>query len=249
MCLDILFRSCTRVASAHAGMRPCQASKRQVTLCCLKSLLDSCDDRVTVHVFDDHSVGEDVAAMRSLLAKHDARHTLTSLMQHGNGASLEAVFSYARDQQLPLVYFCEDDYLHLPEAIPMMLDFYERFNGDCIIHPTDYIDRYVRDKPYPSFIFLGADRHWRTIKHTTGTFMMSGAHIKKYWKNLQRFADWNKEGDAGGEDKTINRIYQKEVCVSPMPSLAAHFSPEPAMPHFVDWEMLFNSINNELRLV
>jgi hypothetical protein len=245
MRMDIIFRSCTRVTSLHPGERPCQATKSEVTLSCLYSLICSADAQTVIHVLDDHSFPEDVEKMRAMLARHDSVSQFIPLGVTGNGLSMEASFRYAREQGFELIYFCEDDYLHCPLAIPTMKRIYADLDGKCIIHPTDYIDRYLRDKPYLSLIYLGCDRHWRTIKHTTGTFMVSRNILLKYWKYYQAFADHNKGGEAGGEDVTINKIYQKELCLSPMPSLAAHFSPLPEMPRFVDWERLFLQYNKE----
>lgn len=245
MILDIIFRSCTRVNSEHGGTRPLRATKSQVTLVCLKSLLESCRRIGRVHVLDDYSHKEDVEKIQRLLKQYSEEHIFKAIDVGNNGASMEESFNYARENKFDLIYFCEDDYLHLPQAISSMINFYQNFGKECIIHPTDYVDRYLRDKPYPSLVYLGGDRHWRTILHTTCTFMINRRILEKYWNVYLKLAQINK-GEAGGEDKTINKIYKKEICVSPIPSLAAHFSPEPEMPHFVDWEGLFNEIKQGL---
>ncbi len=237
--LNIIFRCCIPVHSVRGGNRPFDATKREVVLCCLESLLHSITDDCTIHILDDHSEKSDVEKMKGMLLKNSKRHQFIALKDTGNGESLDACFQLARDKDFELTYFCEDDYLHSPEAITSMLTFYRGFHQDCIIHPTDYIDRYLRDKPYDSLIYLGSDRHWRTIKHTTGTFMISQRVLKKYWKLYMAFAQSNKKVSGGHEDETINKIYQKEICLSPIPSLAAHFSPFPEMPHFVDWKSLY----------
>jgi hypothetical protein len=202
-----------------------------------------------VHILDDHSEDRDVKKMTAMLQKHSSRHKFIPLSTTGNGQSMEANFKYAKENNFELIYFCEDDYLHIPQAIPVMLSFYNTYlkenNRDCIIHPSDYIDRYTRDKPYPSLIFLGEDRHWRTIRHTTGTFMISRRVLVSYWKTYLTFADYNKR-KKGGEKKTVNKIYRREVCVSPIPSLTAHVSPNPPLPPYVDWETLFNHIKSEI---
>jgi len=244
--LHILFRSCTRI-SINAAARPCNATKRETVMCSLQSLLDSITPACTVHILDDHSPVEDVFFMKAMLAKSGERHKFITIQQTGNGNSLEANYRYAKDHKFKLMYFCEDDYLHLPEAIPSMLKFYEEFSHDCIIHPTDYTDRYIRDDPYPSLLFLGKDRHWRTIRHTTGTLLLSQRILQIYWDLYIGFAEYNKKTN-GGEDLTINRIYESELCVSPIPSLAAHFNYAPPMPPFQDWEKLFIQISHKIKL-
>jgi len=244
--LDIIFRSCVRVEAVYGQGRPGGATKRETTLTCLRSLLDSISGRCTVHVLDDHSDSRDVDQMKSMLQENSDRHKFVSLEESGNGESLEACLQYAKENNFKMIYFCEDDYLHLPIAVPRIVEFYEDCPYDCVIHPTDYTDRYTRDKPYPSFIFLGKDRHWRTIKHTTGTFMVTQRILYQHWKTFLAFAKYNKQSRGGGEDETINRIFAKEMGVSPIPSLAAHYSLFPDMPPFQDWEGLFEKIKTKV---
>lgn len=209
-------------------------------MCTIQSFLDAMTPRCRLHVLDDHSSDDDVAMIRRILAKAPGRAEFVPLDVTGNGASLEACFHYARKKKFDLIYFCEDDYWHLPGALVRMLEFHDHFGYDCIIHPTDYTDRYTRP-PYESLIFLGKDRHWRTIRHTTGTFMVSRRILEAHWGQYMKFSAYNKKG-YGGEDDSINKIYKKEICVSPIPSLAAHISPEPALPPYVDWAALHQSL-------
>jgi hypothetical protein len=241
--LNIIFRSCSKVHATHGGDRPCGASKRQVIFCCLKSLLDSIGDGDSiVHILDDHSDEDDVKMMKDLLSAHGPNHKFVPLDVTGNGNSMEACFRYAKDNAFELTYFVEDDYLHLPIAIKAMLDFYWSNPGDRIIHPTDYMDRYTRtNEPYLYDIFLSGYRHWRTIRHTTVTFMISDRVLDIYWDNYMALAEGYRTGK-GSEDDSINLIYEEETCVSPIPSLAAHFSPSPAMPPFINWRKFFRRL-------
>lgn len=246
--LHILFRSCIPIHSIRSGNRPFNATKRNVVLCCLQSLLNSVTNICTIHILDDHSQQEDLESMTSMLNLNSNRHQLISIPTKGNGLSLETTFNYAKENAFPFIYFCEDDYLHLPHSIEHMINFYNHFTKDCIIHPTDYIDRYNRDSPSPSLIYLGPSCHWRTIQHTTGTFLISQKILQKYWKKYIAFAKINKTNTSGGEDKTINKIYKKETCVSPIPSLAAHFSPHPDMPKFIDWKNLYQQMKEQIQI-
>ncbi len=241
--LHVVLRTCTRVHALHGGKRPLAESKSELTLACLNSLLDSLGAEGVVHVLDDHSPEEDVADIKKLLASYGNTHQFIALSETGNGNSIEAALNYARDKKFPLIYFCEDDYLHLPHAIPSMLDCYGRFKA--IVHPVDYFDRYAN--MHQSHIYLGAYNYWRTIFHTTFTIMVSEAVLDKYFDTYLKLAELHKNGPGyGSEDKTINTVYAKELCLSPLPSLAAHVSPEPPLPPFIDWLEVYRKNHEEV---
>ena len=243
--LHVIFRTCTRVGALNANRfgskRPFTDSKRELVLTCLNSLLDSLGKNGVVHVLDDHSPKKDTDAIRKLLKSYGNMHRFVPLKKTGGGHSFGSALEYARKAGFPLVYFCEDDYLHLPHAISSMIDCHKRYKA--IIFPVDYFERYSgRDVSdvYPSSIYLGAYNYWRTIYHTTFTFMIENRILEKYWDTYIALARANMNAiGAGGEDDTINKIYKKELCLSPLPSLAAHVSPTPPLPPFIDWEGVF----------
>ena len=80
---------------------------------------------------------------------------------------------------------------------------YERIssqlNREIIICPSDY--PYLYTKAEYTQNFLGEKNHWRKISESLCTFLTSRKMVEKYW------------------DK-----YEKELCISPIPSLALHFT-------------------------
>ncbi len=246
--LHVIFRSCTRVGAMNAhrfgSKRPFTDSKCELVLACLNSLLRSLGASGAVHVLDDHSPAEDAAAIQKLLESYGASHSFTVLEETGNGHSLDAALDLAHVRGWELIYFCEDDYLHLPHAIPSMLDAYRA--RKAIVFPVDYFDRYT--EPYPSHIFMGAYNYWRSVRHTTFTFMADRRILEAYGNVYKELAKRNTDSvGSGAEDDTINKIYEKELCVSPLPSLAAHLGPTPPLPPFVDWETVFKRNAAEAR--
>jgi len=249
--LNVIFRTCTHIGALNAhrfgSKRPFTDSKRELVFACLNSLLFSLGDKGIVHVLDDHSPEEDTGAIQALLRSYGDAHRFVPLEKKGAGHSFDSALQYAREQKFSLMYFCEDDYLHLPHAVSSMVDCHEQYKA--IVFPVDYFERYVgRDKEdmYPSFIYLGEYNYWRTIYHTTFTFMIEKRVLDKYWGIYIELARANMNAvGAGGEDDTINKIYKKETCLSPLPSLAAHISPTPPLPPFVDWKTVFEKNKNE----
>lgn len=119
-----------------------------------------------------------------------------------------------------LVYFVEDDYIHKKEAIMEMLFAYEKISSqadrEIFLCPADY--PYLYTKAENTNIFIGNKRHWRTVKETLITFLTSKEMILKY---IDSFILMSTKRHHPMEKK-LHEIYQKEYCLSPIPSLAMH---------------------------
>lgn len=244
MKLDVIFRSCSEVQAVHGNGRPLGADKSEVLLRCLNSIIKSLKAAqqkgpafsVRLTILDDHSRPACLDTMGSLLDKSGFAFEIINLAERGNGASIAACLHWARTHAEDLFYLVEDDYLHEVSAISEMLDAYARAGllvpeRDPVIFPCDYPDRY--QSLYPSRVFLGAQRYWRTVLHTTGTFLTSRRNLEHYWHHYLEFSNYGiKPGIS--EDSTINRIYREVVCLSPMPSLTKHMHEGLDSP-FVPW--------------
>ncbi len=188
---------------------------------------------------DDHSDTGTVNKIKELLKKYPQIKTdFISLTETGNGKSLNANYHFARAHCKDLVYFCEDDYLHAPNAINEMLKTYligksKVVDGKMVIHPCDYPDRYIQ--LYPSYIFPGSDRHWRSIKHTTGTILMPVSVLLEYWDNYMKLTEYGINREVS-EENTINLVYNDILCISPLPSLAVHLQFKETLSYFIDWQ-------------
>ena len=121
-----------------------------------------------------------------------------------------------------LIYFVEDDYLHQRNSISEMIFTYERIasqlNKEIIICPSDYPYLYTRAGITQNF--LGKNYHWRKVDETLCTFLTSKQIIEKYW---EKYLSMCKKEHAPFE-KPLHEIYERELCISPIPSLAVHFT-------------------------
>ena len=119
-----------------------------------------------------------------------------------------------------LIYFVEDDYIHSINAIKEMILSYEKLSSmlkqELILCPADY--PYLYSKIENSKIFLGNKNHWRSIKETLCTFLMSKEMVIKYWDELTSTCKF----EHYPFEKPFHKIYDKEYCLSPIPSLAIH---------------------------
>ena len=119
-----------------------------------------------------------------------------------------------------LIYFVEDDYIHSIDAIKEMILTYEKLSSmlkqELILCPADY--PYLYSKIENSKIFLGNKSHWRSIKETLCTFLMSKEMVIRYWDELTSTCKF----EHYPFEKPFHKIYDKEYCLSPIPSLAIH---------------------------
>ena len=231
MVLDIIFRCCASVDSFHGTTRPLRMPKSQLILGCLSSLLraalqaQTADPELDLNftVVDDHSDMATQNSIREQLEKSSLKYQMISLEGSGNGASLTRTFTLGLNQGRGLIYFVEDDYLHAPSCLTEMLAAWkflsEETKKEVVIHPYDCPDRYTMLTP--SYILLRPERYWRSIRHTTGTFMLHYKTLGQFWSLFEKFTRYGVD-PAVCEDNTINIVYREVPCFSPMPTLALH---------------------------
>ena len=146
-----------------------------------------------------------------------------------------------------LFYFLEDDYIHTSDAITEILFTYEKISSqlkkDIFICPADY--PYLYSNIDKSNIFLGNTKHWRTVKETLITFLTSKNMIKKYLSELKLMGQIRHHP----MELKLHEIYEKEVCISPIPSLAmhaTHINSIYGIPPNFEWKKIWdeNEIND-----
>ena len=126
----------------------------------------------------------------------------------------------AKNEEADLIYFVEDDYLHSPDSMVEMIfsyeKFYSLFSQEVVLLPSDYPYLYTKDEN--TKIYLGEKYHWRLVRESLVTFMISKDLIDKYFSKLEIMGkEW-----VDPWEKPLHDIYQIHSCFSPMPSLAIH---------------------------
>ncbi len=134
-------------------------------------------------------------------------------------ASIYTSFEIAKKCE-DLIYFVEDDYIHKRESILEMISSYEKISseigGELFVCPVDY--PYLYKKQDNSKIFIGNKYHWRTINESLLTFLTSKSLIEKYWENFLTMS----LNEHSPFEVPLHKIFEKEICISPIPSLAMH---------------------------
>ena len=253
MDLSIIFRSCDTVDCFSGRERIVTATKQELILRSLNSLLrsmavanscygeDSKDElEMDLTIIDDHSTDETQDYMDKLCRSWGYNPKMLQVEGEGNGDSLKTNYEWGLEQGKSLLFFVEDDYIHHSDMLLESLEFYANNVGvrpgmdDMVVHPCDYPDRYYRSL-HTSWILPGKARHWRSIRQTTCTFLMSRNTLEEHWDKYMGFTQYGKDPGVT-EDTTINRVYDTVNCFSPMPTLSLHLQFETCISPFTDWE-------------
>ena len=248
--LTIIFRSCMSVNMLTQNKkRLFEKNKPEYTLRSLNSIIKSINysknklPKISfdIVIIDHNSKQEDLKKIKDLLKKSSINNSIISLNineftnnikkinaknesvtqnQISNMCNIHKSLMTAKNQSNDLIYFVEDDYIHLPETFHEMILSYERIssqlNKELILCPTDY--PYLYTKIEPSSIFLGSNRHWRRVDETLCTFFTSKILVDKHWNKFVSMCQF----EHYPFEQPLHEIYRTEYCLSPVPSLAIH---------------------------
>ncbi len=210
-------------------------------------------------IIDDHSTNENLAKLKKLTNKinnvdfvnldHKKYKSVInkqkSLETFSNLASLLQSFEIGKEKGEDLVFFVEDDYIHLDTMLEEMIFSYQRISSqikkDLFICPSDYPYLYM-DNDITN-VLIGSKRHWRTVNKTLCTFLTSKKLIDKYWENFKQTCLDRHDPF----EKYLNEIYQKEMCISPLKSLSLHLTninSSYGLAPFIDYKSLLD--NNKI---
>jgi hypothetical protein len=249
MNINIIYRSCDRVNAFSGGgrVRPF-GTKFEIIAKCYESLAVSIlhykrreqykDNPISLYIVDDDSSEELLDMFKEVSDKYGVKYQMIPMEGTGNAASLKTSYDYCYQNLDGFLFFIEDDYLMLESTIDECVDAYLRFkvlaNNEVVIHPVDYPDRYhSKFTPIsPAYIFLGKNRHWRTVANTTGTIGISKETLIKHWDKYEKLTKYGIDPQIT-EANTINLVYQEHPCLSPVPSLAHHYQFEDTLSPFL----------------
>tara|TARA_B100001057_G_scaffold17804_1_gene16468 strand:+ start:11286 stop:12254 length:969 start_codon:yes stop_codon:yes gene_type:complete len=210
--------------------------------------------KIKTIIIDDSSKNENLDKIKALIKDIDAEIISLDLKKYetkikkqktqetfSNLASLMQCFEIGKDIGKDLIFFVEDDYLHLDTMLAEMVATYERVSSqigkDIFMCPSDYPFLYMSNEK--TNVLIGSNRHWRTTNKTLCTFLTSNKLLNSYWENfiktcLDRHDPF---------EKYINEIYQKEFCISPIKSLSLHLTnmnSSYGLSPFIDYKNLWD---------
>lgn len=260
--LDIVYRSCDH-SEVHPerGPRFIDVDKKTLIKKCFTSLIDSIaiakEKDIMLWILDDHSSEETLEFFHSQCTKRNISYHVVNLEESGFNYSALKQFEFCRDKGRKWVYSVEDDYLHFPEAIDILVqqanEFEKNFGVNFTIRPDDDQFTYSSNTKYsnsPCRLMIGLDRHWRTLYNTHNTLFTHVDIIKEYWELFASLAKFFRRTNVN-EDGTINTIWTDGVSkpgpvllLSPIPTLTIHVS-QGNEPSTVNYKKLWESIEYE----
>ena len=187
-------------------------NSEQVVIDKIKSILSN-------QLFKNRIVSLNVDDFKKNINPVNEKNEQVTFNQMSNMSNIHQSLLFAKESD-DLIYFVEDDYIHSIHAIKEMILTYEKLStllkNELILCPTDY--PYLYTKTDNSKIFLGNKKHWRTVSETLCTFLTSKVIIDRYWEKLDNWCKF----EHYPFEKPLHEIYEKEYCLSPIPSLAMH---------------------------
>ena len=269
--LNIILRTCMSVNMlTQSKKRIFEKDKEEYTKRTLISLINSVhyakdffkDVKFKVHIIDHNSSKNQISDIRIILEKSNLNFEILNLKfekfsnlienineekkevtnnQKSNMSNIHQSLILSKEVSEDLTYFVEDDYIHEKNSLAEMLFAYEKIASltkkELIICPTDY--PFLYNQSEGTKIFLGDKKHWRQIDQTLCTFLTSKKIIDRYWDQIISMCKF----EHYPFEKPLHNIYKKELCISPIPSLAIHFTNINSIyglsPN-VDWKRLWD---------
>ena len=250
--LNIILRTCMSVNMlTQSKKRIFEKDKEEYTRRTLISLMKSVnyakdifkDVKFKIHIIDHNSSKKQINDIKIILEKSNLNFEILNLKfeefsnlikntneekkevtnnQKSNMSNIHQSLILSKEKSEDLTYFVEDDYIHEKNSMAEMLFAYEKIASltkkELIICPTDY--PYLYNQSENTKIFLGDKKHWRQIDQTLCTFLTSKEIIEKYWDEITSMCKF----EHYPFEKPLHNIYRKELCISPIPSLAIHFT-------------------------
>ncbi len=248
--IEIYLRTCInekRTRGIHSELT--KVSLEEHLIRCIHSLVlavnHAADNglKISLVIFDDRSDQDVLDKLNQLCDKLKCEWLIKTTKETGQGASLHEHFAYAKDREA-LIYFCEDDYLHVSSAISEMVYFYRKVyketGSHILIHPQEH-ELIYSQYYYPSYILRGENRRWRTISNATHTFLTHSNVVKQYWQYFEntKYVGIKEKRHLGSEKKTTNYLFNHIPGFSPIPAVAVHLQSEESLPPFFDWKPLW----------
>lgn len=131
-----------------------------------------------------------------------------------------------------LIYFLENDYMHVPNWLNTIFELYSTFNGLNYVSLYDHNDKYFLPMydDLTSKLFVTKTRHWRSTPSTCGSFVI----------NKQTFdADYDILSTVNGDHEKylwLNAHRGRSV-ITPIPGLSTHCM-EGLLSPTINWKEL-----------
>jgi hypothetical protein len=200
-------------------------------------LISTLDERVVYTAFHDSGNGE--------IKNHFLNNKNVNKISQKGGSGAQSflnLLNYCIKQDYneeDIIYFLEDDYIHKPGWIDVLIDGFKYIEADYYTlydHPNKYYPELL-DK-FPTYVLTTPSSHWRTTMSTTNTYACQFKTLKTHFDIHTQYCDlvekWVKD-----HDKFTHLWNIGSNLVSCVPGYSTHIENEMLSP-IVNWENILN---------
>lgn len=201
------------------------------------SLIATLDNRVEFTAFHDSGNGS--------IDDHFLKNKNVNKISKNGGSGAHSflnLLNYVIEQNYnddDIIYFVEDDYIHKPDWINILLEGFEYIGADYYTlydHPNKYYPG-MWDK-LPSYLIATPSVHWRTTVSTTNTYACTFKTLKQHFDIHVQYCDleakWVKD-----HDKFTHLWNNGSNLVSCMPGYSTHVEDGMLSP-IENWQEILN---------
>lgn len=192
---------------------------------CLSNILSTIEGKDNVHF---HLLFDGTCTIQ------DSRiGTVVEFKGGSDRESFNYAWNYAKQLKLgpkDLVYFLENDYLHVNGWVEKVQNLFESFDVPGYVALYDHLDKYTLPmyETLQSQIYVTETSHWRTVPSTCGSFVVNTQILQEdYDVHTTFYSDHDKFIQLG--------TTRGRVVISPIPGLSTHCESEYMAP-LTNWE-------------
>jgi hypothetical protein len=196
---------------------------------CFINLLSTIkDQQVDLHVIMDGKIKE------NWINKYSSKFILHEIKAGSDPSSFYQTYEIAKNTKIgddDLLYFLENDYLHIVGWVDKVKDLFETYNLMHYVSLYDHNDKYFPHyEDLVSKIIVSPTYHWRTTPSTCGSFI-----IKKQLFDL----DFDIHTTIVGDHNKFIDLYRdrQRLVITPIPGLSTHCMQGLLSPT-INWELI-----------
>lgn len=216
---------------------------------CLVNFLDNFRPD-NLHIIADSMNDRTASFLKSIGETH--KFSLDHVHNRSGSMTFSYVFHLAlRHKDEDIVYFVEDDFLHLPGSKGILMEAFRETKADYVTlydHPDKYIDRkaggpnpFVKKGGEPTRVITTTSTHWKTTNSTVLTFASRVKTLKADEREWKRCVSTKVPNDflvftRLNKSRFFYRVFKiRRTLIHPIPGRATHGEVAFLTP-FVDWE-------------
>jgi hypothetical protein len=231
MKIKLFQRHCNFSSNSHHKPRPEWFDREKI----FDMLISTLDERVEFTAFHDSGNGS--------IDDHFLKNKNVNKISQKGGNDAQSflnLLNYVIEQNYndeDIIYFLEDDYLHKPGWVDILLEGFEFIGADYYTlydHPDKYFLPMYEN--LQSKIIVTPSTHWRTTPSTTNTYACKFKILKQHFDIHVKYCDlvdkWTKD-----HDKFVHLWSIGSNLISCIPGYSTHCEPTYLSP-LIDWSKI-----------